>query len=321
MEKIGNNVWPNIFNFYIELILSSNLKFCDVADATEETGACNDKVDYKASRLYLEDQLEKVTKYFDPQKARQIKEKASDFDESYLITKNRDMVDKTLSTLDEKEKEMIKKNKIVETAAKYYKEMTEILQTMDSSFDQTQPKTKAKQPHEQPQRQFGSIGPESYTIEMPKINAKSSKILKSSTRKQPDGIDRQLNIEHRRQGRGQFQHNTIQNYEPQRQTRTRSSEFRGAQHINLKFELQGQTLSPKASPRSYETRPFFMTQGETRNLDNLSRYHDTHVYDGRNRHDEYLKMHEKNREKDQETKRESVDMRRSDFGKQWTSHQ
>lgn len=55
MEKIGNNVWLNIFNFYIELILSSNLKFCDVVDVIEEIGVCNDKIDYKVLRFYLED--------------------------------------------------------------------------------------------------------------------------------------------------------------------------------------------------------------------------------------------------------------------------
>lgn len=320
MEKIGNNAWPIFLNIYIKLIQSSNLKFCDITDVIEETGACNDKVDYKASRLYLEDQLEKFTKYFDPKVERKIKEKASVFDEFDLITRNRNMVHKTLSTLDEKEKDIIKKNKIVETAAKYYKEMTEILQNQDSSFDQTQPKTKAKQPQDQPQRRFGSIGAETHTKDTLIINAKPIKRPKSPTRRQIDSIDRQLNNEHRRQGRGQFQQNTNQNYDPLKQTGTRSSEFKGAQHINPKSELHGQTLSQKESPRSYESRPFFITHSETRSLGNLLRYHDSHVYDGRNRHDEYWKMPEKNREKDQETKWESTEIRRLKFGKQWTSH-
>lgn len=50
-----------------------------------------------------------------------------DFDEFYFIIKNRDMVDKIFFIFDEKEKEMIKKNKIVEIVVKYYKEMIEIL--------------------------------------------------------------------------------------------------------------------------------------------------------------------------------------------------
>lgn len=50
-----------------------------------------------------------------------------DFDEIYFIIKNRDMVDKIFFIFDEKEKEMIKKNKIVEIVVKYYKEMIEIL--------------------------------------------------------------------------------------------------------------------------------------------------------------------------------------------------
>lgn len=311
------------------------MKFCDVADAIEETGACNDKVDFKASRLYLENQLEKVTKYFDPKEARIIKEKASVLDEYDLITENRIIVDKTLSTLDEKEQEMIEKNKIVETVARFNKELTEILQKL--------PKPKAKQPHDQPQRHFEGIG--AFSKEKPVFDAKQSKIPKSPTRRQPDSIDRQLNNEHRRQGRSQFQQNTNPNYEPQNQTRTRSSEFRGAQHINPKFELHGQTLSPKESPRPYDKRPFYITQGVARSLDNLSKYQDTHLNDGPNRQAENMKMLEEVQEKDQETKRrnrrkiipigeannsdmsyspdpcDSTEMRRSEFGKQqWTSH-
>lgn len=298
------------------------MKFCDVADAIEETGACDDKVDCKASRLYLEDQLEKVTKYFDPREARIIKEKASGFDEYYLINQNTIMVDKTLSTLDEKEREMKKNNQIVETIqekfANFNKEITELLQNNSSSFDQKQPKSKSKQPHDQPQRHFGGIEAET----------KQSKIPKSPTRRQLNNIDRQLNI--------------YPNYDPQKLTGSRSSEFRGAQTINPKFEVHGQTLSSNKSPRSYDKQPFFITQGVTpRSLDNLSRYLDTHLDDGHNLHPDVLKMPEE----DQETKRQNksklipiggakksdqsyspepwdtTEMRRSKFGKQqWTSH-
>lgn len=83
-------------------------------EAIDETEEHNDEKDYKASKDYLENQLEKIEIFFDPKEAEKIKTNVSCLDEDHLIKENRDMVDKTLSCVQHQKKEIAERDKAID---------------------------------------------------------------------------------------------------------------------------------------------------------------------------------------------------------------
>lgn len=133
----------------------------DCLGAIDETEEHNDEKDYKASKDYLENQLEKIKIFFDPKEAEKIKTNESCLDEDHLIKENMDMVDKTLSFVQHQEKEIAKRDQTIDETVEEFDNAVNMLKKRLKSI-KSQPNTTIKQPNYEPYRQTDTSSPEKY---------------------------------------------------------------------------------------------------------------------------------------------------------------
>lgn len=121
----------------------------------EHTG----ETDFKASKDYLENQLEKFKRFFYPKEAEKNEKKVSYLDEDPLIEENREMVDKTLSIVQKQKKEIAEKDQTIdETVEEFDNVVSKLKQKLQSA--KSQPDTTEKQTNHELYRQTDTCFPE-----------------------------------------------------------------------------------------------------------------------------------------------------------------
>lgn len=148
----------------LPLIRFGRLEHCKFvylgSEATDETGV-NNVEDYKELRNYLEEQLEDLTDFCNPESTEIIKEQAPSFDQKILLKKHKEKIDEIMHDSRKQNQKLLEQNQTIEEIQETTNDFSEILQQANAINEKLQKQvdglkrqseTKTKQPHDKQSR-------------------------------------------------------------------------------------------------------------------------------------------------------------------------